>query len=447
MQNIVHEASLQQINENIGCVAPRTIVSTGDMVLFLSDVGVYAFTGEGLTYLSQPIEKDLLNVNFSRKQYAAASYNRAKNQYWLSVSSSGKDYNDTVFVYDFTQKIWHPPYTNMKCDVLSNFIENSQEKLISGDKMGYLYKLDSGMNDGRETGYNLVPSSLTGGNTVNFNDSDAIYAQGDGLLGLSVRALNASGANALPRTITAATGTQVTVSPPWGSDVNSNTTVCLLGIDSYYQTRDFDLGSPDVSKLYRKLSPRIKQLGNINMNINYIVDFNNLSEAATATISQYDEKLIYFTAEDLATGSNPRHSGTIETVSLGACAISVSAGTDLSASSLNGYCVYLWNSGTRYVRPITVGECDTLSIGDYGTQSLVAVNTATTYVINTNLTNAAGTAKWGPGKPKKIDVSLRSLFTQQNVGDHMAVRFGNNKANEAWEIYGFDILAKTCGRR
>lgn len=443
----VHEFSLQQINENIGCVAPRTIVSTGDMVLFLSDAGVYAYGGGQLVYMSKAIEEDLKNINFARKKYASAGYNRAKNQYWLAVSSTGKDYNDTVFVFDFEDKVWYAPYTGMKCDLISNFIEGSQEKLLSADKLGYIYKLDKGMNDGKEIGYNLVPSSLTGGDTVNFYDSQSIYAEGDGLLGLSVRALGATGANALPRLITDSTGTQITVEPAWGSDVDSGTTICLLGIDSYLNTKDYDLGSPDISKMYRRVSPRIKRLGNINLNMNYIIDFNDLSEAATATINQYDNSLLCFTGGDFATGTQARYSGTIETVSVGTSSISVSAGTDLSASNLIGYGMYLWNSGTRYVRPIATGECETIGLGLYGTQSEVAVNTATTYLINTNLENTWGTAKWGPGKPHKTDVSLRSLYTQQHVGDHISLRFGNNRANETWEIYGFDMLAKAVGRR
>jgi hypothetical protein len=335
----------------------------------------------------------------------------------------------------------------MRCDVISSYVDSSQEKLICGDKKGYLYELNKGMNNGKEIGYNLTPTTITAGSTITFKDEDSIVSNGDGLLGLSLRALGATGANMGLRDIVSATATQIKVSPPFGSGVNSNTQFCLLGIDSYFQTKDFDFGSPDMVKFVRRISPRIKQKGNINLKINYFMDFNEYSKAGSATISQYDKNYICFTAGDYATGTASRFSGTIETVSVGTSSISVSADSEISASLLSGYCVYLWNSGTRRVRPIESGNCDTLNLGLYGTQSEVATNTATTYLINTNLENAAGTAKWGPAKTKKHDVSIRSYYTQQNVGDHFSVRFGNNRANETWSVYGFDTLAKVAGRR
>lgn len=444
---LVHDFSLKQIDENIGCVAPRSIVSLGNVVLFLSDKGIYAYDGTNLVHISKAIDNDLENINFARKKYAAGGFNRADKLYYLAFSPSGKNSNEVMFTYDVNEKKWYPPSTGMRCDIISNYIDASQEKVLCGDQKGYVYELNKGLNDGKELGYNLVPASLTGGDTVTFYDSQSIDADGDGLLGLNVRALGSTGANALPREITASTGTQVTVSPGWGSDVNSNTTICLLGIDSYLQTKDYDLGSPDLTKFFREANPRYKQYGDIDMNVNYIVDFNDMSKAATATVSQYDENYVYFTAGDFATGTEARFSGTVETVSVGACSITLSAGSDTSASSLVGYGMYFWNSGTRYVWPIATGECDVIGIGNYGTASLVATDTKTTYLINTNLVNAANTAKWGQAKPKKANISLRSLYTQQNAGEHFALRFGNKRANEKWGLYGFDIVAKNMGRR
>ena len=453
---ITHDFSMKQMDENIGCIAPRSIISLGNAVVFLSELGIYVFNGETITHISKDIDNDLKNINYARKKYAAAGYDRARNVYYISFAPSGKNDNEVVLAYDVVEKKWYTPYTDMKCNIISNYVQGSQEKLLSGDANGYLYELNKGMNNGKEEGYNLVPASLTSGNTLNFYDSQGIYSDGDGLLGLNIRALGATGANALPREITDATGigagatlagTQIKVTPAWGSDVNSNSTMCLLGIDSYLKTKDYDLGSPDLSKFFREVNPRFKQLGDITMDVNYIVDFNYLSEAATATISLYDSRYIYFTGGDYATGTESRFSGSIETVSVGASSITVSAGTDLSASNLVGYGMYFWNSGTRYVWPIATGECDTIGLGLYGTASLVATNTNTTYLINTNLVNAAGTAKWGPAKTKKTKISLRSLYTQQNSGEHFALRFGNKKANETWGLYGFDIVAKTVGRR
>ncbi|RPI56126.1 MAG: hypothetical protein EHM49_01010 [Deltaproteobacteria bacterium] len=444
---IVYDFSLQQVNENIGCIAPKTIVSLGDMVLFLSALGVYAYDGENLVYLSKPIERDLKDVNHLYMEYACAGYDRGKNQYWLAVPSKGKNYNDTVFVYDFFLKAWMPPYTDMNCDIISGFEEGGQEKILCGSSDGYLYRLNHGKNNGMEVGYNIVPSSLVGSDVVAFYDSQSIYTEGDGLLGLPVRALDVSGGDGLTRIITAATATQITVSPPWGSSVNSNTTMCLLGIDSYIRTKDYALGSPDQLKLFRQFSPRLLQSGKFDVKVNAIIDINDLSQAMSADVSVYDPSIICFTGGDYATGTSSRFSGTIETVSVGASSVIVSAGSDISASLLAGYCMYYWNSGTRRVWPINSGECEALNLGLYGTQSLVAVNSDTTYLINTNLEGTFGTARWGMGKTSKKDIAVRGTSLQDCVGEYISFKIGNNRANETWRMYGFDILSKPIGRR
>lgn len=445
--SLVHDFSMKQISDNIGCIAPKSLISIGGVAFFLDEKGVYTYDGSSLLNISTAIDNDLKNVNFARRKYAYSAVDIKNNLYYLSIASSGKSYNDTVFCYDLEEKKWMPPFRDMRCDIISNFFYGDEERLLCGDHQGYLYELNRGVNNGKEIGYNVIATSITTGNTLNFNDSQSIDANGDGYLGLSVVALDSTGANADPRLITDSTATQITVTPAWGSAVNSNTTFSIAGINSHFRTKDYDLGSPDLIKFFRSVRTRTEKKGNINLYMNYIVDQNPVSEAATATISQYDDTYLYYTAGEFATGTAARYSGTIETISVGVSSIAVSAGTDLSASNLAGYCVYLWNSGTRRVRPIVSGECETLELGLYGTASLVAVNSDTTYLINTNLENTLGNARSGPAPVGKDIVSLRSIYTQQNAGTHFSLKFYNDRANEMWELYGFDITAKPMGRR
>lgn len=149
---LIDTSSLVQMDQNIGCVAPGSIATVGNSVVFLSEYGVYAFNGNNFQYIGGPIEQDLNNVNFNRKQTSRGIYHKAKAQYWLSVSSESSGFNDVVFVYDLTRQIWYPPYRNMKANVLSNFRAGNQEKILAGDHQGYLYELDKGTADGHELG-------------------------------------------------------------------------------------------------------------------------------------------------------------------------------------------------------------------------------------------------------------------------------------------------------
>jgi hypothetical protein len=445
--SLVHQFSQEQLDENIGCIAPSSIATIGNSVIFLSEHGVFSFDGKKLIYIGQAIEQDLKQINYNRKKLAAGVFYRAKNQYWLSLASDGSSFNDMVFVYDVTYNKWYPPYDGMRGDILSNFELSDKDRILSGDHLGYIYELDNGTADGKNVGLNFSPTTISNSSTVlNIADSQSLDTSGDGYLGVNVLANDAVGTDGEHRIITDATATQITVSPGFKS-VTTATVFSIGGIRNHFKTKDFSFDSPDMDKLYRELGVRFKQYGDINVKTNYIIDFNELSNAGTATISQYNSNFLTWTGGDFATGSNPTYSGTIETVSVGACSISVSAGTDLSASNLSDYCVYLWNSGTRYVRPISSGECNTLNIGDYGTASLVSVNSNTSYFINTNLENTWDNSKWGPGKTKIKKVSLRFMDYQNLVGQYFSLRFYNERANEPYEIYGFDIKAKPIGRR
>jgi len=300
--SLLHDFSLKQVDENIGCVAPKTICSIGNAIVFMSDIGVYVFDGVNTLYLSEAIENDLKNINISRKELACGAYNRAKNQYWLSIANSSQDFNDTVFVYDFNLKIWFAPYDNMRCDVMSNYRDGNEEKLICGDKFGYLYEMDKGSADGTDIGYSFV--CRTGAKSTSWAGLEKIFIDspytlpytGDGCLGMSIYSTELGDNRQRIIVDICADHTAIYVSHLYsaGAAETNGATFKIANINSYFRTKDFDIGSPDLDKMFRSVNVRAKQFGDFNFNVNYILDFNEITNAGTATVSQYDNKYFVY---------------------------------------------------------------------------------------------------------------------------------------------------------
>jgi len=362
---LIDTSSLIQMDENIGCIAPGTIATVGNFILFLSENGVYAFNGNTFEYISLPIEKDLNNVNHERITLSYGAYHRSKNQYWLSVSSPGSPFNDKVFVFDLTLKIWNTPYTGLKANIISPIRINDKDTLLSGDHQGYMYELDKGESDGLGTGFNFLVAGVSAcGISFDVTTLDGFSASGDGLAGITIRALDGCGAGE-ERVIVSNTTQSFSVDRAWTS-VNCNTSFTVGAIDGSWRSRDFSNGLPDIDKLYRRVNVRALQLGSYNFKTNYFVDFNDVSLAATATIDQHDDRYITLT-----------HTGSV-----------VAGG---SGSLDNGLL--------------------------------------------------------GPAKKKINTISLRFIDTQPLTGKYFALEFSNCRANEPFEIIGFDIISKRIGRR
>ncbi|MDA7660367.1 hypothetical protein N8555_01150 [bacterium] len=110
------DAMLDQVTNQYGCAAERSIVSAGSDVIFLSDQrGVVSLrqsvAGETQSVdvpLSQPIQPIIDRIDWTKASDAVGAY--SNNRYYLAVplrdvntSTSG---NNAILVYDFLTKAW-----------------------------------------------------------------------------------------------------------------------------------------------------------------------------------------------------------------------------------------------------------------------------------------------------------------------------------------------------
>lgn len=58
-----------------------------------------------------------------------------------------------------------------------------------------------------------------------------------------------------------------------------------------------------------------------------------------------------------------------------------------------------------------------------------------------------GNVRWGGADNIKKRVDFRSTQNQSTMGNHLALRFSNRRANERWRLSGFDVTFKAIGKR
>ena len=276
-------AALLKVKDNIGLLAPRSLVNFGDFHIFLSEKGVFVFDGNNTTHISEKVDEELLrDSNRLRLKFAQGSINKTKSQYKLYFPDSGSTRNDKGFVFDFRINSWQPPITGRQVSIISTYTNlNDEEKNIYGDYLGFLFEDNNGSNDGLATGFNGTVDSST--DTVLTDTSQMFPTTGDGLQGIMVRVISGTGENQ-ERVIVSNTSQTLTVDSPFVTVPDSSSTYTVGGIDSYWRSKDFDFGNADIVKLFRSMRLRTREEGNFNLDLHYIVDFKGLGRATKVEI-------------------------------------------------------------------------------------------------------------------------------------------------------------------
>lgn len=287
---LIDTAGLVQMDEAVGCIAPESVATVGNIVVFLSEIGIYAFDGGNFVKISHQLDKDFINLDRSLLKYAKGYYHKEANQYWISMQDQDNEY--ITFVYDLDKKIWFPPYEGFKPYYMSSYRDDTDtSKLLFGDPNGYLYTADVGTADGRALGYTGVFDGVAG---AIYTDSSATFdTSADGLAGLTVRFITGDPKNDKWRTIIANDATSITTDTAFDFTPGTANTYVIAGINSYYRTKDYAFGSPDIDKLFRRVTIRGGQLGNVETKMNYIVDFKSFNRAGTATFNLIGDGMTY----------------------------------------------------------------------------------------------------------------------------------------------------------
>lgn len=105
----VPDFELENIDEAVGCIAPRSLAFGEGAIMFLSNRGVQIFDGtRSAPLFSQKIDTLLAKIPSTQREKACGVYVNKTRKYYLAVSTSDEDSSrkNVVFEFDFFTRTW-----------------------------------------------------------------------------------------------------------------------------------------------------------------------------------------------------------------------------------------------------------------------------------------------------------------------------------------------------
>lgn len=107
----INSYSVEIVDNNIGCIAPKSIVSLGVKAIFLSKFGVHSTDGFTVDFIGRKFRREWTKLSSSLISNSCAAHIAKHSQYWVTVpynnSDSDATENNTTFVYDYENGAWY----------------------------------------------------------------------------------------------------------------------------------------------------------------------------------------------------------------------------------------------------------------------------------------------------------------------------------------------------
>ena len=137
--------SVRRLSAARGCIAPRSITMMDEVLVFVSDDGIYFSDFAQTVLASERLRKTWDTLNHRRLNQAVSWF--AKQKLYVSLPSAGQPVNDTVLVYDALRKAWYVMSEwNVSC--ATSWIEAGQQVwLVGHSDEGQVSQIDIGRNN------------------------------------------------------------------------------------------------------------------------------------------------------------------------------------------------------------------------------------------------------------------------------------------------------------
>lgn len=240
---------LRKANSDVGCTAGRSVQRVGSVLFFMHKSGLYVFQNYASQLISAKLNRTFVeDMNPAFLDQCWAVYSPVEKKYILGFPTPGSPTPDRAIVYDMLTKnfsLWD----NIPGSCAANFrFSGIVDRVVMGDATkGIVYQLFQGTHD--VAGDN---GTATAGTTSSLQDTTKTWTAGQ-LVDAKLRIILGPGEGQVA-TITANTTDTLTFSPAFSVPPGPGSVYAVGGINSYWTTKIFDFGMPEMTKKYKYLN-------------------------------------------------------------------------------------------------------------------------------------------------------------------------------------------------
>lgn len=136
----------EQTPSTVGCNAGGSIQEVENGLVFESQDGYYFFDGNNSYKISDRVTTTLETFSKNRNQYTASAYQKSKNRYWSSQTTSGSTAHNQCMIWDSFNNAFSL-YEGHNANCFAIVYTSGEERIYFGDYLGYVYRADTGSND------------------------------------------------------------------------------------------------------------------------------------------------------------------------------------------------------------------------------------------------------------------------------------------------------------
>lgn len=142
---------LRNVTNEIGMIDKRTLVEWNDILVFLSDFGVYLFDGSSLKNVSENKINTSIDSWANKTSPAAVLWD---NRYVISNTANATSFNNETYILDLADQTWSK-FENIHISGFSSWNGSTDDGRIyfTSSNQGSIYRWDTGGND---DGYPII---------------------------------------------------------------------------------------------------------------------------------------------------------------------------------------------------------------------------------------------------------------------------------------------------
>ena len=283
-----------KVLDKIGCIAKNSvqnIILQGSQrgVIFLTkNKQVYFFNGVTAVKISEIIETTLDDWAASRLPYAVSNDTGEEYRLYGTTGTAGTT-NNEVLVFNYRIGEWSK-LAGIEANAAYTMLVSNERQTYIGNYDGCILQLDNpALNSdiagvtGTVTAVDVLTTLTQSGLQVVY-DSSASYTI-SGLIGATVTLTGGTGSSVadVTRVVVDNTTTGLVVDSDFSTTPSTDTTFSLGAIESFYQTKDYDLGDSSRIKSLGELFFWAKEQGNVSLTLTYKEDFTGTVETISVS--------------------------------------------------------------------------------------------------------------------------------------------------------------------